>query len=1382
MAITYNLNGTLDAEVTTSGGTRSAAGVSVSSVAPLQPTFKILDPRITDDIPGQWLTIRLSANTGTWAGVCFRPDQTGRYWFRIRGDGVMRTYNVWLGPVYNIPRPQSDTEAAQDPAIAAEAAGEFFSRNLVILGTSTLDPIKAAATVNTVAFTGGNLSASKTITVTSATGDKIAVGHAVLCPGFPAGATVSSYNAGTGALVLNVSAGASATQTGVTATFRFPITVFPSCASGASGVVEFIKLQDQPEGPANLIVDWCCPARALLRVNTTTIWGVRVRNSGGITATGIRLSFSNLSSGMTVGAVRNIPDRIPPDEDRTIFFEVTSTAFGSFRSMDVTVTCDQGDSVTYVGARGWYYGNKPSGLTANVVPPPGTLPTKPADCPLIGVWLFPPWRGRYPAIAHSFERRPELGYASYEHPEFWKWHIKWLAEHGVDYVLVEWIERIRKTGYNADINKNYARDCLDNGLLPALEAPGFVGTMKFEINYVCQNDEVALPRNELNVDIEIFTGPGAPGTVAGSADNDYYLDTTNYLLYGPKAGGSWNTAYYVTVPAGTTRAKCFAACNFLEMFRRQIPYFTHPAYLYTPGATPKARYSFFNANTGFYVQITAPLGDDDYAGNKTTANDMFVRTLLERANRMAIDGGVTNGMSWGGGQTAGGKSTDGLPGATAQDRANANADFWSSLGFDRCSLYGLLGRNIPANVEDAANTQAATVVAWGDQENIAHGIRPQLSISGGFDSHRWQQRKRNTAWTIVGWDYERLKSHMEAAKTFFTDKAIPNGQREILFTAIDEYGEDRILAPCAKNGFKFLQALREVWLPGVTAPTIVGPADVYANPAAVRASLPQDNINLFRWVATPSAYPDEDVNTNTTEGIQGAPPGAYPKVELARDKIKRFFMELSTVSILPMSRGAMLSGPAIQNNGVIGQGVIGTDYVILNKWNIIRRGISVTWTAIRDESGGLTDRFTPNLNFTSFAAYLDALPPSVSVVIDPHACPGFPTGTVPNASFPDVYNFGGGTCHADYPFFHCPGYAETLAEYWRIVAEWCAARTDGRIYVFDILNEPNTPCQANGVAYPPIVTADTQPPQAIGDAGAGVPLNQLHAFWVSKNWEGPAVAPTRYAVGDRDPRSWLATCNLVRDAIRSVNTRDPILVEFPFRGGTWATSAGGSGLSHGPALSGLKDKNNWFILDDVNAIHGWHFYNPEDYNIDPGAAGTVTLTPNSPNITWTSANDTLVSAGKWIVGQISGAPAAVGIPDDTKLLSVTRTGTSPNIVMAGVMDKNATVTTTTTVSVSVQPVRPTIDQINSNMSQIVAWQAENPTVQILIGEMGSYWTAKEQPSYMADMIAFCEAHNMSWLNHTPNYAAGSFDSHRDFRTAGGLWDTLVAAWALNPPL
>lgn len=143
-----------------------------------------------------------------------------------------------------------------------------------------------------------------------------------------------------------------------------------------------------------------------------------------------------------------------------------------------------------------------------------------------------------------------------------------------------------------------------------------------------------------------------------------------------------------------------------------------------------------------------------------------------------------------------------------------------------------------------------------------------------------------TAWTIVGWDYERLKSHMEAAKTFFTDKAIPNAQREILFTAIDEYGEDSILAPCAKNGFKFLQAIREVWYQDVTAPTIIGPTDVYdtvnvTSATGILTALPQDSIDLFRWTSTVTAYPVEDGNTNTKEGVQ-IPLGSYPAIEPAR--------------------------------------------------------------------------------------------------------------------------------------------------------------------------------------------------------------------------------------------------------------------------------------------------------------------------------------------------------------------------------------------------------------------------------------------------------------------------------------------------------------------
>ncbi|MBK8200419.1 MAG: hypothetical protein IPK75_18885 [Acidobacteria bacterium] len=1028
----------------------------------------------------------------------------------------MRTYNVWLGPVYNIPRSQADTEAPEDPAIDAEANGEFFGRNLVIKGTSRLIPHGRQMTVTT---TAGN----KTLTAVSlgAGTDSVSANHAFLCPGFPAGTTVASYNAGAAQITLNSSANCTTSATGVAASSRYPITVFPSCASGASGVVEFIKLQAQPEGPVVLIVDWCCPARALLRVGTTTIWGIRVRNSGGIKATGIGLSFANLSTGLAASAANTVFEDIPPDEDRTFFFEVTSTAYGSFLSLDVTVTCDQGDSVTAIAARGWYYGAKPAGLTAGVVPPPGTLPTKPADCPLIGVWLFPPWRGRGAAIGHTFERRPELGYASYERQEFWKWHIKWLAEHGVDYLLVEWIERIRKTGFNKDINKNYARDCVDNGLLPALEAVGFVGKIKFEINYVCQNDDVALPRNQLNSDIEIYTGNGPPGTVAGSQDNDYYLDTTvaagvGQRLYGPKAGGSWNTAYYVTTPPGTTRAKCFAACNFLEMFRRQVPYFTHPAYLYTPGPTPKARYSFFNANTGFYVQITAPLGDDDYAGNKTDDNDLFVQTLLARANRLAIVGGVTNGMSWGAGQTAGGKSTDGLPGATPQDRANGNSDFWSGLGFDRCSYYGLLGVNRVANVEDAAKTQAAMDTAWDDQENIAHGIRPQLYICGGFDHHRWQQAKRMTSWTIVGWDYDRLKDHMNAAKAFFVAKGIPNAQREILCTALDEYGEGSIFAPVAQNGFKFLQAIREVWYPDATAPTIIGPADVYATPAAFRAALPQDAVNLFRWVATPTAYPDEDVNTNTKEGVQ-VPGGSYPAVHPARN-VSSWVVSSATnrveptpaVGVIPMSRGVNATGAILTGARMAELGV-----------NIYRRNFPVLWTRNRDGSGRKTAYNTPVVGKTGnfgdalpgITAWVDSLDPSVTVVWDPHHCPGFPTEiiTYDNTTTPPTevsFNSAGGTSHADYPLSWYFGFAVGQAEYWRQLALWCIGRTD-RKYGFDLQNEPNQPCQSNdgaalgrgsaagqhGIAYPELVTAATQPTQAY--------LNGLHAAWVAKGGTAP---------------------------------------------------------------------------------------------------------------------------------------------------------------------------------------------------------------------------------------------------------------------------------------
>ncbi len=49
----------------------------------------------------------------------------------------------------------------------------------------------------------------------------------------------------------------------------------------------------------------------------------------------------------------------------------------------------------------------------------------------------------------------------------------------------------------------------------------------------------------------VLSGAGAPGAGTG-ADGDFYIDTTAWDIYGPKAGGAWGSGTSIVGPAGTT--------------------------------------------------------------------------------------------------------------------------------------------------------------------------------------------------------------------------------------------------------------------------------------------------------------------------------------------------------------------------------------------------------------------------------------------------------------------------------------------------------------------------------------------------------------------------------------------------------------------------------------------------------------------------------------------------------------------------------------------------------------------------------------------------------------------------------------------------------------
>ncbi|MBK8200418.1 MAG: hypothetical protein IPK75_18880 [Acidobacteria bacterium] len=255
-------------------------------------------------------------------------------------------------------------------------------------------------------------------------------------------------------------------------------------------------------------------------------------------------------------------------------------------------------------------------------------------------------------------------------------------------------------------------------------------------------------------------------------------------------------------------------------------------------------------------------------------------------------------------------------------------------------------------------------------------------------------------------------------------------------------------------------------------------------------------------------------------------------------------------------------------------------------------------------------------------------------------------------------------------------------------------------------------------------------------------------------------------------------------AIRSVNTRDAIIYEMPFRGGR---NVSGTNIDMGPAQSGLQDNANWFNLVDVNRLISWHCYDPDTYNVSGGWRGRATVTGGSTAITWITADVPEADDGMWLVefdsaatgGSTPGQPIATNIPLDTKLVSVSRTGAAPNIVLSGVMDKAATGTGTRTVHVNIQPVRPTLVQMTANLAKMTAWQADQATagtpIDVFIGEAGSIWHAKELPAYHADLISLFEERNWRWAHHTINDQGGSFSANRN----AALMAVLTGAFSAN---
>ena len=725
------------------------------------------------------------------------------------------------------------------------------------------------------------------------------------------------------------------------------ITCWPSFARSAtgasvSGTVASIKLSDRPEGPALLICEWAGPIYAMNRVNVANPWGIRLRNGGGVRASDISLSFT-ASAGVTAGNVTSHFSEIPHDDDRTVFFNVTATTANAWITVTVTATCAEGDSVTFTG-RAWIDAAAPTGLPAAQAPTPSVV--APAAKPYsIMIWRFPGWGPSVqlgPTVVQSFEGRPEYGFADFSSPFPHDWDIYWTVSHGIDGYIVEWID-----GQNY-----YAKEYLGGaGTGKGLLSSKNINYIKFMLSWINTIEHTTARENRDPDGASLYTlqtGTSAPTTQGN--DGDFFVNTSNDRLYGPKRSGAWDTVNYLQL-TNNTSAQRFGVANFLNLIDRWREYFVHPRYMTRGG---KYRVNIFDPES-LYDQLTQ--SGTNTATMYTSGRDAFLTAALARAS--AIAGG--SGITW---------DLNHVPSYQGGSSASPSTRY-STAGFVSATMYGWSSFTGPMNCIPATAMMAyAPNTQWPNMVRDMPAVA--LPVIGGFDHRRWKNQ-RNPDWCIPDWRREETATHLGQAKTF----ADANGITEILLCSYDEWGERSCFGPTGRTQFEWLKAVMTTFAPTVTLPTIVVPRDV-------SHTIPQTT-GTYRWCQHPShpmiATPDG--NTWTTYGMR-LRPGDYPEITPKK---------ANNVPACPRATTADLIYPIPLMRGT--NAMISAAHCIENNINCLRDAPPVTWTRV-----GTTGRYTPTINFTAWEATLAALPANVRVVIDPHTFPGCPGGVTCHADYP----------------------------------------------------------------------------------------------------------------------------------------------------------------------------------------------------------------------------------------------------------------------------------------------------------------------------------------------------------------------------------------------
>lgn len=229
---------------------------------------------------------------------------------------------------------------------------------------------------------------------------------------------------------------------------------------GAVARVHAVGATAEPYGRAELDIRRFGPRDPINRTGRDVAVQATVVNTGGEAARGIKVSLhtplglpaivSSDFSGRKASdgpsrverrspgapvldkVVRTIPE-LKPGESATVTWTVSARGVGEFKA-SVDAVAPEASRTSIEGVFRWYPAVDVG--KASYVPEPQPVRGEFE----VGVYYYPGWPTytRWSVLDDFPERRPVLGYYREGDPEVADWHIKWMVEHGITFIVYDW--------------------------------------------------------------------------------------------------------------------------------------------------------------------------------------------------------------------------------------------------------------------------------------------------------------------------------------------------------------------------------------------------------------------------------------------------------------------------------------------------------------------------------------------------------------------------------------------------------------------------------------------------------------------------------------------------------------------------------------------------------------------------------------------------------------------------------------------------------------------------------------------------------------------------------------------------------------------------------